>query len=183
MGLEKSFLLSSSRSKLIEVLIHMLTNSESLGFELMGFPKGIQMFRSGVMEKKVLTFPGNTAQGKKRSQPGRQVASCAFQQAHRFTESQCSNPGTVGGGGISGKELHRTASHSDIWCREGCFSRGCVKARVALALPETSGEYHRFHKAFPSPLPQSVPRASCFPSALTLGGVCPSPHHTGTEVI
>ena len=43
-----------------------ITDSESLSFELVGFPRGIQMFHPRDMEKKVRAFPGNTAQGKKR---------------------------------------------------------------------------------------------------------------------
>lgn len=44
----------------------MITNSESVGFELVGFPRRIQMFHPEDTKKKVLAFPGNTAQGKKR---------------------------------------------------------------------------------------------------------------------
>lgn len=36
----------------------MLTNSESLGFELTGFPREIQMFHLGDTEKRVHAFLG-----------------------------------------------------------------------------------------------------------------------------
>lgn len=79
---------------------------------------------------------------------------------------------------FSGKESHRTASHSDIWCQEGRFSRDCAKAGAALTLLQASVKCHHFHKAcvFPSPLPPPAPRASCSHRALTPGGLCLSPH-------
>lgn len=176
MELEQSFLFSSSRSKLIQVSIHMLTNSESLGFELIEFPRGIQVFHSGAREKKILAFPGTQPKGR-RGDARRAAGGCLprIPVGRRLAESQCSSPGSAGGGGIAGKELRGPA----VAQASGAGRAGSPGHRPRRGLPwPFTGFSHM--SSLPPSLPASFAlstRGSCAHGALTWVAVLVSPPH------
>lgn len=177
MELEKSFLLSSSRSKLIQVSIHMLTHSESLGFELMGLPRGIQMFRSGGKEKEGSCFPWEHSP--RKEELAGQAAGCLpcipiGRRLHRISMFQPRNSWW--------RRNFQERSHTELPVTQTsgagrASSPGIVpRLRLPLALPQASVKRHYLHKVyvFPSPLPPPAPRASCSHHALT-PGACARP--------
>lgn len=155
MELEKSFLLSSSRSKLIQVSIHMLTHSESLGFELMGLPRGIQMFHSGGKEKEGSRLPWEHSPRKEEELAG-QAAGCLpcipiGRPLRRISMFQPRNSWW--------RRNFQERNHTELPVTQTTGAGRASSPGIVPTLPQASVKCHHFHKAcvFPSPLPHQHP--------------------------